>query len=288
MSAFHGRFLVHATAHEVLEGTWPGHVVMIGFPDIDAANGWWGSPAYQAIAPLRTRHIEGSHILCRGRGRAVRREGRRDGREGCCGVNRCSGRGGRGRQDAPVSVEVRARTTGTCPRWWTCCGTSSQGPRIPCATRCPFPPRRSCTPTTPMQPGPRRSMVGRRGTCAGPPGTPTRRWSGPAPRRTGAPSTSSGGCPRSTSAVSARGLGLGRRLLGTAVADLRAAGRRPCLEAYPARPAAMALYASEGWREAMRTRPEWLRAVRGRRGSRRTGPGAARPSCWSSQSSFLP
>lgn len=63
---FHGRFLVHATAHEVLEGTWPGHVVMIGFPDIDAANGWWGSPAYQAIAPLRTRHIEGSLILVEG------------------------------------------------------------------------------------------------------------------------------------------------------------------------------------------------------------------------------
>lgn len=64
----------------------------------------------------------------------------------------------------------------------------------------------------------------------------------------------------------ARGLGLGRRLLGTVVADLRAAGRRPCLEVYPARPAAMALYVSEGWREVMRTRPEWLRAVRGDEG----------------------
>ncbi|WP_454439897.1 DUF1330 domain-containing protein [Tsukamurella paurometabola] len=27
-----GRFLVHATQHEVKEGTWPGHIVMIGFP----------------------------------------------------------------------------------------------------------------------------------------------------------------------------------------------------------------------------------------------------------------
>ena len=64
----------------------------------------------------------------------------------------------------------------------------------------------------------------------------------------------------------ARGLGLGRRLLDTVVVDLRAAGRRPCLEVYPARPAAMALYTSDGWREAMRTRPEWLRAVRGDEG----------------------
>lgn len=64
----------------------------------------------------------------------------------------------------------------------------------------------------------------------------------------------------------ARRSGLGRRLLGTAVADLVAAGRRPCLEVYPARPAAMALYASEGWHEVMRTRPEWLRAVHGDEG----------------------
>ena len=61
----------------------------------------------------------------------------------------------------------------------------------------------------------------------------------------------------------ARGLGLGRRLLDTVVAELRAAGRRPCLEVYPARPAAMGLYASSGWRDVMGTRPEWLRAVRG-------------------------
>jgi uncharacterized protein (DUF1330 family) len=32
-----GRFLAHATQHEVKEGTWPGHVVMIGFPGIAEA-----------------------------------------------------------------------------------------------------------------------------------------------------------------------------------------------------------------------------------------------------------
>lgn len=63
--------------------------------------------------------------------------------------------------------------------------------------------------------------------------------------------------------LGARGLGLGRRLLDTVVADLLDAGRRPCLEAYPVRPAAMGLYTSAGWREVLRTRPEWLRAVRG-------------------------
>ena len=64
----------------------------------------------------------------------------------------------------------------------------------------------------------------------------------------------------------ARGLGIGRRLLGTVVTDLRAAGRRPCLEVYPARPEAIGLYSSHGWQEVTSTRPEWLRAVRGDEG----------------------
>ncbi|GLY67282.1 DUF1330 domain-containing protein [Amycolatopsis taiwanensis] len=61
-----GRFLVHMTQHEVKEGHWPGAIVMIGFPGIAEARAWWGSPAYQEIAPLRSRHIEGDIILVEG------------------------------------------------------------------------------------------------------------------------------------------------------------------------------------------------------------------------------
>ncbi|MFK3979921.1 DUF1330 domain-containing protein [Micromonospora sp. NPDC050397] len=61
-----GRFLVHITQHEVKEGTWPGNVVMIGFPGIAEARSWWDSPAYQEIAPLRSRHIEGDIIMIEG------------------------------------------------------------------------------------------------------------------------------------------------------------------------------------------------------------------------------
>ncbi|WP_328426553.1 DUF1330 domain-containing protein [Streptomyces sp. NBC_00443] len=61
-----GRFLVHGTQHEVKEGSWPGHVVMIGFPGIAEARSWWDSPAYREIAPLRSRHIEGDIILVEG------------------------------------------------------------------------------------------------------------------------------------------------------------------------------------------------------------------------------
>ena len=63
---FDGRFLVHANSHEVMEGEWPGHVVMIQFPDVDAAHSWWSSAAYRTIAPLRSRHIDGHIIMVEG------------------------------------------------------------------------------------------------------------------------------------------------------------------------------------------------------------------------------
>lgn len=61
-----GRFLVHATRHEVKEGRWPGFVVVVAFPGLAEAQAWWDSPAYQEIAPLRSRHIEGDIILVGG------------------------------------------------------------------------------------------------------------------------------------------------------------------------------------------------------------------------------
>ncbi|WP_086771349.1 DUF1330 domain-containing protein [Streptomyces bobili] len=61
-----GRFLVHGAQHEVMEGAWPGHVVVIGFPSLAGARAWWVSAAYQEIAPLRARHIEGDIILVPG------------------------------------------------------------------------------------------------------------------------------------------------------------------------------------------------------------------------------
>ncbi|WP_119731298.1 DUF1330 domain-containing protein [Thermomonospora amylolytica] len=61
-----GRFLVHVTQHEVKEGSWPGAVVVIGFPGIAEARAWWDSSAYQEIAPLRSRHIKGDIILVEG------------------------------------------------------------------------------------------------------------------------------------------------------------------------------------------------------------------------------
>ena len=58
-----GRFLVHGATRETVEGDWPGDVVVIAFPTLTKAREWWTSPAYQEIAPLRTRHIKGDIIL---------------------------------------------------------------------------------------------------------------------------------------------------------------------------------------------------------------------------------
>jgi uncharacterized protein (DUF1330 family) len=66
LDPFGGRFLVHGAQVEVVEGEWPGAVVIIGFPDLAAAHGWYDSAAYREILPLRTDHIEGDVIFVEG------------------------------------------------------------------------------------------------------------------------------------------------------------------------------------------------------------------------------
>ena len=66
LDPFGGRFLVHGATVEVLEGSWPGTVVIIEFPGTDEARAWYESPAYQAILPLRTMHIDGDAIIVDG------------------------------------------------------------------------------------------------------------------------------------------------------------------------------------------------------------------------------
>lgn len=61
----------------------------------------------------------------------------------------------------------------------------------------------------------------------------------------------------------ARGTGLGRRLLETVLDDIREAGLYPCLEVLPVHEAALSLYTATGWREVMRVRPEWLTRATG-------------------------
>jgi uncharacterized protein (DUF1330 family) len=66
LDPYGGRFLVHGAEVDVKEGTWPGTVVIIEFPDDGAAHAWYRSPAYQAILPLRSRNIDGSTLIVKG------------------------------------------------------------------------------------------------------------------------------------------------------------------------------------------------------------------------------
>ena len=68
MQPYGGRFLVHGSAVEVVEGAWPGALVVLSFPDMDSAHDWYASPAYRKILPLRTDHIAGDVVLAEGVG----------------------------------------------------------------------------------------------------------------------------------------------------------------------------------------------------------------------------
>jgi len=61
-----GRFLVHGGEVEVVEGEWPGTIVILEFPDVDRARAWYESSEYQEILPLRTGNIEGDALVVAG------------------------------------------------------------------------------------------------------------------------------------------------------------------------------------------------------------------------------
>jgi uncharacterized protein (DUF1330 family) len=63
---FDGRFLVHGSKPEVIEGEWSDWTVIIAFPDLKRAHAWYRSRAYQEILPLRTENSDGATIIVEG------------------------------------------------------------------------------------------------------------------------------------------------------------------------------------------------------------------------------
>jgi uncharacterized protein (DUF1330 family) len=57
---------VHGGEVEVLEGGWPGHLIVIEFPDRGRASAWYNSAAYQEIVTLRTGNSESDVIMVDG------------------------------------------------------------------------------------------------------------------------------------------------------------------------------------------------------------------------------
>lgn len=66
LAEFGGRFLVHGGKKEVIEGAWPGDLIVIKFPDGERARAWYGSPGYQDILALRTNNSEADVIFVPG------------------------------------------------------------------------------------------------------------------------------------------------------------------------------------------------------------------------------
>jgi uncharacterized protein (DUF1330 family) len=72
LAPFGGRFIVHGGEVEVLEGTWPGHLIVIEFPDHGRARAWYTSDTYQQIVALRTDSSRSDVIVADGVGRGHR------------------------------------------------------------------------------------------------------------------------------------------------------------------------------------------------------------------------
>lgn len=75
LTPYEGRFLVHGVVPTVIEGDWPGVLVVIGFPDRDRAEGWYASDAYQEILPLRLRNSDSRALIVDGVGPGYRAAG---------------------------------------------------------------------------------------------------------------------------------------------------------------------------------------------------------------------
>ena len=66
LAPYGGRYLIHGGNSEVLEGSWQGDTIMLGFPNLEQAQAWYRSEAYRRILPLRTANAVGDVILVEG------------------------------------------------------------------------------------------------------------------------------------------------------------------------------------------------------------------------------
>ena len=62
VAPFGGKWLAQGPG-DVVEGAWPGAVVLMEFPSREAATNWYNSAAYQAILPLRVKNAISDMIL---------------------------------------------------------------------------------------------------------------------------------------------------------------------------------------------------------------------------------
>jgi uncharacterized protein (DUF1330 family) len=62
-----GRFLIRGGKTELLEGDWPTQrIVLIEFPDADAARAWWESDEYAPLKAMRREASDTNIVLVEG------------------------------------------------------------------------------------------------------------------------------------------------------------------------------------------------------------------------------
>lgn len=66
LAPYDGHFIVHGNQPEHLEGEWAGALIVIEFPSYEAVRGWYDSPAYREILPLRTGNSDGVTMILEG------------------------------------------------------------------------------------------------------------------------------------------------------------------------------------------------------------------------------
>lgn len=63
---YSGRFIIHGGPYLWMEGEPTGDLVVIEFPNMELASGWYESSAYQTIKPLRTANSLSAIFLVQG------------------------------------------------------------------------------------------------------------------------------------------------------------------------------------------------------------------------------
>jgi uncharacterized protein (DUF1330 family) len=66
-AAFQAQYLVRGSKIQTLEGEAPkGNIVVIGFESVERARGWYYSPAYEAIKPIRQNSSKSRILIVEG------------------------------------------------------------------------------------------------------------------------------------------------------------------------------------------------------------------------------
>ncbi|MDA0231413.1 MAG: DUF1330 domain-containing protein [Proteobacteria bacterium] len=67
VEAHGGKAIVLGAEADVVEGDWrPNRLVVIEFPDMAAAKGWYNSAEYQEILPMRLEASNGDFVMVEG------------------------------------------------------------------------------------------------------------------------------------------------------------------------------------------------------------------------------